>query len=152
MHKSFLISLLALATSPLGMAQFYNDYELEPHGYFIRDAKDPATTLLKRVQDGEVLIKEANGKPLVERLLQELDLDKSTQVLVFSKTSLQRRTVSYNNPRALYFNESVYLGWMPGGRIELASFDPELGALFYLQRKLDDKTSPLFTRTRSCLG
>lgn len=134
------------------MAQFYNDYELEPHGYFSKDAKDPTTLLLKRIQRGEVVITEANGKPLVERFLKELKLDKDTQVLVFSKTSLQRRAVSYNNPRALYFNESVYLGWMPNGRIEIASFDPELGPLFYFQRQLDDKTSPLFARTRSCLG
>lgn len=152
MQKRSLIFLLALCASPAGMAQFYNDYELEPHGYFSKDAKDPATILMKRVQRGEVLVTEANGKPMVERLLMELDLNKATQVLVFSKTSLQRRAVSYNNPRALYFNESVYLGWMPNGRIEIASFDPELGPLFYFQRKLDDKTSPLFTRTRSCLG
>ena len=41
---------------------------------------------------------------------------------------------------------------MPNGRIEIASFDPELGPIFYFQRQLDDKTSPLFARTRSCLG
>jgi hypothetical protein len=152
MQKRSLIFLLSLCASPAGMAQFYNDYELEPHGYFSKDAKDPTTLLLKRIQRGEVLITEANGKPLVERFLKELKLDKDTQVLVFSKTSLQRRAVSYNNPRALYFNESVYLGWMPNGRIEIASFDPELGPLFYFQRQLDDKTSPLFARTRSCLG
>ena len=152
MQKTPLILLLALCASPAGMAQFYNDYELEPHGYFSKDAKDPTTLLMKRIQRGEVLITEANGKPLVERFLKELKLDKDTQVLVFSKTSLQRRAVSYNNPRAIYFNESVYLGWMPNGRIEIASFDPELGPLFYFQRQLDDKTSPLFARTRSCLG
>jgi len=152
MQKTPLILLLALCASPAGMAQFYNDYELEPHGYFSKDAKDPTTLLMKRIQRGEVLITEANGKPLVERFLKELKLDKGTQVLVFSKTSLQRRAVSYNNPRAIYFNESVYLGWMPNGRIEIASFDPEIGPLFYFQRQLDDKTSPLFARTRSCLG
>ena len=97
-------------------------------------------------------ITEENGKPLVERLLRELKLDKDTQVLVFSKTSLQKRAVSYRNPRAIYFNESVYLGWMPNGRVEVASFDPEIGPLFYFQRQLDDTRSRLFVRTRSCLG
>ena len=152
MQKSPLIILLSLCLSPVGVAQFYNDYELEPHGYFSKEAKDPTTLLMKRVQRGEVLIKEENGKQLVERLLTELNMDKDTQVLVFSKTSLQRREVSYSNPRALYFNESVYLGWMPTGRIEIASFDPELGPIFYFQRKLEDTTSPLLMRTRSCLG
>ena len=152
MHMRALVVSLLLCSTLTGFSQFYNDYELEPHGYFSKDAKDPVTLLMKRVQRGEVLIKEPNGKPLVERLLRELGLNKDTQVLVFSRTSLQRREVSYSNPRALYFNESVYLGWMPNGRIEIASFDPELGPIFYFQRELDDASSPLLTRTRSCLG
>ena len=152
MHMRALVVSLLLCSTLTGFSQFYNDYELEPHGYFSKDAKDPVTLLMKRVQRGEVLIKEPNGKPLVERLLRELGLNKDTQVLVFSRTSLQRREVSYSNPRALYFNESVYLGWMPNGRIEIASFDPELGPIFYFQRELDDASSPLLARTRSCLG
>ena len=152
MHMRALVASLLLCSTLTGFSQFYNDYELEPHGYFSKDAKDPVTLLMKRVQRGEVLIKEPNGKPLVERLLRELGLNKDTQVLVFSRTSLQRREVSYSNPRALYFNESVYLGWMPNGRIEIASFDPELGPIFYFQRELDDASSPLLARTRSCLG
>ena len=152
MHMRTLVVPLLLCSTLTGFSQFYNDYELEPHGYFSKDAKDPVTLLMKRVQRGEVLIKEPNGKPLVERLLRELEMNKDTQVLVFSRTSLQRREVSYSNPRALYFNESVYLGWMPNGRIEIASFDPELGPIFYFQRELDDTSSPLLARTRSCLG
>ena len=76
MQKSLLIILLSLCLSPVGVAQFYNDYELEPHGYFSKEAKDPTTLLMKRVQRGEVLIKEENGKQLVERLLTELNMDK----------------------------------------------------------------------------
>ena len=152
MHMRTLVVTFILCWTQTGLSQFYNDYELEPHGYFSKEAKDPVTLLMKRVHRGEVQIKEPNGKPLVERLLRELGLDRDTQVLVFSRTSLQRREVSYSNPRALYFNESVYLGWMPDGRIEIASFDPELGPIFYFQRELDDKSSPLLERTRSCLG
>ncbi|MDG2487893.1 MAG: hypothetical protein P8M65_09290 [Roseibacillus sp.] len=152
MYMRALVVPLLLCSTLTGFSQFYNDYELEPHGYFSKDAKDPVTLLMKRVQRGEILIKEPNGKPLVERLLRELGLNKDTQVLVFSRTSLQRREVSYSNPRALYFNESVYLGWMPNGRIEIASFDPELGPIFYFQRELDDTSSPLLERSRSCLG
>ena len=124
MHMRTLVVTFILCWTQTGLSQFYNDYELEPHGYFSKEAKDPVTLLMKRVHRGEVQIKEPNGKPLVERLLRELGLDRDTQVLVFSRTSLQRREVSYSNPRALYFNESVYLGWMPDGRIEIASFDP----------------------------
>ena len=96
MHMRALVVSLLLCSTLTGFSQFYNDYELEPHGYFSKDAKDPVTLLMKRVQRGEVLIKEPNGKPLVERLLRELGLNKDTQVLVFSRTSLQRREVSYS--------------------------------------------------------
>lgn len=152
MRLFLLPATLALATCPVAKGQFFNDFELEPHGYFTKKPRDPMSLLLERVASGEARIEEPNGKPLVERLLRELGIDKHTQVLVFSKTSLQKRAVSYQNPRALYFNDSVYLGWMPDGRIEIASYDPELGPLFYFQRELDDETSPLFVRTRSCLG
>jgi hypothetical protein len=144
--------ILFLAFAPVASAQFYNDFELKPHGYFTRKPQDPMSLLMEKIDTGEVKITEENGKPLVERLLRELKLDKDTQVLVFSKTSLQKRAVSYRNPRAIYFNESVYLGWMPNGRVEVASFDPEIGPLFYFQRQLDDTRSRLFVRTRSCLG
>ena len=144
--------ILVLAFAPVASAQFYNDFELKPHGYFTRKPQDPMSLLMEKIDAGEVKITEENGKPLVERLLRELKLDKDTQVLVFSKTSLQKRAVSYRNPRAIYFNESVYLGWMPNGRVEVASFDPEIGPLFYFQRQLDDTRSRLFVRTRSCLG
>lgn len=152
MRATRLIPILLFFPGLPASAQFFNDYELEPHGYFSRQPKDPVTLLMEKVDAGEITLPEKNGKPLVERLLHELNLDRHTQVLVFSKTSLQKRAVSHDNPRALYFNDSVYLGWMPNGRIEIASFDPELGPIFYFQRPLEDTTSQLFVRTRSCLG
>ena len=152
MRLKTLLPFFALGFAPLANGQFYNDYELEPHGYFSRKPKDPVSLLMEKVNAGKVKITEKNGKELVARLLNELNLSKDTQVLVFSKTSLQRRAVSYQNPRALYFNDSVYLGWMPDGRVEIASFDPELGPVFYFQRPLEDRKSRLLVRTRSCLG
>jgi hypothetical protein len=152
MRLKTLFFFFALGFAPLANGQFYNDYELEPHGYFSRKPKDPVSLLMEKVNAGKVKITEKNGKELVARLLNELNLSKDTQVLVFSKTSLQRRAVSYQNPRALYFNDSVYLGWMPDGRVEIASFDPELGPVFYFQRPLEDRKSRLLVRTRSCLG
>lgn len=40
--------------------------------------------------------------------------------------------ISPANPRALYFNEDVYVGFIPGGKIEILSLDPELGGIFYI--------------------
>jgi hypothetical protein len=53
-------------------------------------------------------------------------------VLVFSKTSLQNSRITPRSPRALYFSEEAYVGYVPGGEIEAIVQDPLLGAVFYL--------------------
>jgi hypothetical protein len=53
-------------------------------------------------------------------------------MLVFSTTSLQLSLITPSNPRAIYFNEDTYLGFIPGGRVEIVSIDPELGGVFYI--------------------
>ncbi len=146
----FFLAWLLLA-QPVA-AQFWNDFELEPHSYRERELDDPVTGFLERVNHGEIAVDEADGKALVSRLLREFDIPVSSQILVFTKTSLQRDEVDSGNPRALYFNEDVYLGWMPGGRIEIASIDSQVGPVFYFQRPLGRSDDLLFRRTRSCLG
>lgn len=148
MLRGLLFSLLAVPA----FGQSFNDYDLKPHDYFGAELSDPMSVLLKRLGDPNEAFKEENGKPLVLRLLKELNIPVESQILVFTKTSLQRRVVNPASPRALYFNEDVYLGWMPNGRIEIASMDPELGGVFYFQRPLDDREQPLFFREESCLG
>jgi len=134
-----------------GAAQFFNDFDQPPHDYWTVPMHDPMTELLRRVEKGGTRLDDAPGLPLVKRLLKELDIPEESQVLVFSKTSLQRGAVTPSNPRAIYFNEEAYVAWMPGGRIEIASSDPERGAVFYFQRKLDQSKGKLFTRDRVCI-
>jgi hypothetical protein len=69
----------------------------------------------------------------LKSVLDRLGIPESSQTLVFSKTSFQFRKISPQAPRALYFNDDVYVGWVQEGKvIELASFDPMQGAVFYL--------------------
>jgi hypothetical protein len=73
-------------------------------------------------------------------------------MLVFSTTSLQLSLISPANPRALYFNEEVYLGYVPGGRIEIVSLDPELGGIFYIF-DIPKDTKPLrIERSERCMN
>ena len=51
--------------------------------------------------------------------------------MVFSKGSVQSGIIEANNPRALYFNDSVVVGWVRRGFIEIAAQDPEQGTVFY---------------------
>lgn len=79
-------------------------------------------------------------------LLKELKIPVSSQVLVFSKTSVQKEIISPTNPRAIYFNDTVYVGYVRGGPVlEIAVIDPKLGPVFYnlLQR---EKEHPRFVR------
>jgi hypothetical protein len=66
------------------------------------------------------------------RLLQGLEINPDSQVLVFSKTSQQHPLISPANPRAIYFNDEIAVGVVRGGdAIELAAFDPRQGVRFY---------------------
>ncbi len=71
----------------------------------------------------------------VERVrlaLKLLSIPEESQILVFSKTSKQNDLISPGTPRALYFSENAYVGYVPGGVMEVALHDPVLGAVFYL--------------------
>jgi hypothetical protein len=57
-------------------------------------------------------------------------------VLVFSKTSLQHEAITPSTPRAIYFNDNVYLAFVPdGGLMELSAVNPKRGAVFYTLRQ-----------------
>ncbi|MEQ1910870.1 MAG: hypothetical protein ABMA15_18765 [Vicinamibacterales bacterium] len=67
------------------------------------------------------------------RVLQQYGIPAASQVLVFSKTSLQRDRISVTNPRAIYFNDRAAVGWVPGSpTLEVATFDgSQNGVAFY---------------------
>ncbi|MFO0942479.1 MAG: hypothetical protein U0930_17210 [Pirellulales bacterium] len=68
----------------------------------------------------------------MKSLLELLEVDVDSQVLVFSKTSLQASKISPKSPRAIYFRDDVYVGWVPEGElIEVTAVDNKLGAVFY---------------------
>ena len=55
-------------------------------------------------------------------VLDALGVPVESQLLVFSKTGVQRAYTSPHNPRALFYNESVVVGYVPGAPlIEIAS-------------------------------
>lgn len=95
-------------------------------------AKDPILDLQARVQSGAVKLESEPQHGHLKALLRELKIDPSTQTLVFAKNSMQGSFISTETPRALYFNDSVYVGWIPGAPlIEVMSIDPVKGIRFY---------------------
>ena len=124
-----------------------------PNNYS-RTADDNAVTRLnERLARGELRLDDdtnsASGR--LRALLKALQVPESSQTLVFSKTSLQRHRVSPQNPRALYFNQDVYVGWIPGAAsIEITAGDPNLGLAFYSLPQ-DPAQPAKLTRDDSCL-
>lgn len=110
----------------------FQDIEQPPHRYSQRTPQDRFTRLIGDLESGRIALDRTGEQAFLVSLLRVLEIPVSSQMLVFSTTSLQLSLISPSNPRALYFNEDVYLGYVPGGRIEIVSLDPELGGIFYI--------------------
>ena len=80
-----------------------------------------------------------------------MGVEAASQTLVFSKTSLQREHIHPGNPRAIYFNDDVYLGYIPGSPlVEVSEVDPRLGGVFYVVEQKPTER-PVIKRVDNCL-
>jgi hypothetical protein len=109
-------------------------------------ADDALSKLASKLERGEATLEYKDGVGYLPSLLQQLDLNVDSQTLVFSKTSLQQAIINPKNPRALYFNDHVAVGTVPGGEVyELLALEPSHGMVFYT---LDTKKVERPTLTR----
>ncbi|MDH3531602.1 MAG: hypothetical protein OEO82_01660, partial [Gammaproteobacteria bacterium] len=81
-----------------------------------------------------------------------LDIDPASQLLVFSRTSLNVAYIRPRTPRAIFFNDDAYVAWVPGsGMLEIATLDPQLGPVFFVLEQ-GEAARPRFDRqTVQCL-
>ncbi|MGA7791566.1 MAG: hypothetical protein WCA19_00920 [Candidatus Acidiferrales bacterium] len=121
-------------------------------GYATRPAKDRVSELNRKIHEGKVQLKFDGEQGYLRSVLEALDVPIESQIVVFSKTSLEMNRINPRNPRTLFFNDSVAVGWVRGGGIvELAAEDPQQGVIFYtLEQKPADK--PIFVRRDDCLN
>jgi len=119
--------------------------------YATTETTDRMAALSRAVDAGERTLVRDRSTGYLRPLLDALGVAPESQLLVFSKTGVQRAFTSPHTPRALYFNESVAIGYVPGApRIEVAADDPRQGVVFYTV----DQTSatPAITRQTGCLA
>jgi hypothetical protein len=123
----------------------------EAIGYRHAESQDPVARLQKRINSGEVKLDYSEKNGYLESVLKALNVPASSQGLVFSKTSFQLHRIMPSSPRAIYFNDELYVGWVRGGDVlELAAVDPRLGGVFYMLDQ--EKTArPRFQRNDECL-
>lgn len=136
-----------------GTGQAQLDFEKAPILYSTQTATTPVTQLQQQLAAGEVQLEFDEQHGWLPSLLEQLKISPASQVLVFSKTSLQLRRITRRRPRALYFNDDVYIGRVQNSDlIELMSLDPQLGAVFHTLEPGEDGEPPRITRDRGqCL-
>jgi hypothetical protein len=126
-------------------------YRQPPIEYFSDELNDPVSKLSERIDKGEIRLEFEAGTGYLRSFLKALDVPLDSQMFVFAKNSVNARLISPDNPRALYFNEYVYVGFVPGAPfLEISAVDPRKGAIFYTLPQKADEPARL-AREESCL-
>ena len=105
-----------------------------------------------RLEAGEVSLEFEGRSGYLRSLLDALDVSVESQVTVFSKTSLQASRITSQNPRAIYFGDTVAVAWVRDADVlELAAHDARQGVIFYRLPQAPS-SSPRLTRDNQCLA
>ena len=108
------------------------DFESAPIHYDTAPTQDAVQKLQEKIASGDVKLAHDDEHGYLKAVLEHLDVPISSQMLVFSKTSFQLRRITSQRPRAVYFNDDVYVGWVQEGDVvEITAVDPQQGAIFY---------------------
>jgi len=118
----------------------------------VASAENPIDRLQAKIDSGQVRLNYDGPRGYLDSLLEALEVLPETQTLVFSKTSAQFRLINPRSPRALYFNDEVYIGYVRGGPfLEISTADPETGAAFYTLPQDGSKPARFVADNGQCL-
>lgn len=127
---------------------FFRSFALAALTTALAWGEDPVAALSRRIDQGVAQLSFDRTYGYLPALLEALHVPVDSQMAVFSKTSIQSLRIEPSNPRVLYFNDSVAVGWVRGGFIELAAQDPAQGIRFYT---LQQRPHENLTRREDCL-
>jgi len=158
---------LALGLALNLVAGLWVTLDAQRAGSFMGSSEDPAIKystapvnnvvedVNRKLQEGSTQIAYEGRGGFLRSALDALQLPADSQLLVFSRDSLQGKLVNEQSPRAIYFNDRVMLAWVRDGEfIEVAAHDQSAGVVFYTLEQRDGPTNraPQFIRTFRCLG
>ena len=136
----------------LGAQELRYDREYPVMRYSTRNPTDRVAELQRMIARGQAELSFEPGRGYLFSLLAALDVPVSSQMLVFSGTSLQERLISAAKPRAIYFMDDVYVAWLQGSDLlEIAALDADLGPVFYTLRQEESDPPDLQRQTGLCL-
>jgi hypothetical protein len=113
---------------------------------------DRVAALNLKLQEGAVKLRFDAASGYLRSTLEALDVPVESQVALFSQNSSQADLISLKNPRTLFFNDAIAVGYVRGGKfVEVAASDPKQGVIFYTLDQTASAT-PQFTRNNDCLA
>ena len=152
-RRALILAAAMLPLIPNAIRASTPQYEQPPINYSRSEATDRVARLAKSIESGASKLAHEPKHGYLDALLHELKISPASQVLVFSRTSFQPAHISPSQPRALYFNDDTYVGFIPGAElIEVVSIDPVLGATFYtLDQRPASTKAGIVRQTDNCL-
>ena len=153
--RVFGILNFTIATIPLLLAGSLcadEEFDREPILYSQSTPDNRISRLQQRLDQGDLTLTYEGDKSYLPALLKALDVPIESQMLVFSKTSLQMRRISPRTPRAIYFNDDVYVGFCQSGEVlEISAVDAQLGTVFYTLNQEENEKPRFERRNDNCL-
>jgi len=124
-----------------------------PIRYWKRTPRDFTREWEQAAREGRLDLDASSERAFLESVLDKLGISPASQMLVFSTTSFQVDKITPSHPRALYFNEDHYVGWVPGGDLEVTTVGPRTGLNFYqMPVAAPSPNRPVFQRNDACLS
>jgi hypothetical protein len=151
-----LVVAVIFGCSLLGVAQRRDAYvESRDHPairYSTGATSDVVSALNAKLGSGAATLKYDESTGYLRSVLDALSVPVESQMMVFSQTSFQSSQIRMQNPRAIFFNDTVAVGYIRGSKLlEVAALDPTQGVLFY-DLAQDAGSKPTFKRNNECLA
>jgi len=127
-------------------------FEESPINYNKATPDDPISRLQEKIDSGKITLKFDKQQGYLKSVLKALDIPHSSQVLVFSKTSFQIPRIDPTHPRAIYFNDDMYVGVVQNGEVvEISAVDAKLGTNFYSLEQVETGRPKFHRHSDRCL-
>ena len=145
----FVVSACATA---IAQPLFATSGEYARLGYQNEARDNPVARLQDALQSGKLQLSYSEVRGYFDALLDALDIDPDSQMLVFSATSLQKTLISRKTPRGLFYNDDTYLGLVQHSTIvEVLTMDDKLGIVFYTFDNTKGTTKYFQRADQTCL-
>ena len=149
------LSVLRSALVAQGSRAFMGSVDDPAISYSTTPLNNPVVDVNRRIEDGTVRLAFEGRGGFLRSALDALQVPVDSQLLVFSRASLQGKLIDEQSPRAIYFNDRVAIGWVRDAPIlEIATHDASAGIVFYTLDQREDAAggAPQFKRAFQCLG